>query len=69
MIRICLTKIILCLFQHSNSTMLERVKFSVVFVSVLQVLNQLNLFAEDDVDSAAEALNDVSFCPLRRKEN
>lgn len=29
------------------------------------MLNQLNLFSEDDVDSAAEALNDVSFRPLR----
>jgi len=45
--------------------MLERVRFSVVFFRLLQVLNQLNLFSEDDVDSAAEALNDVSFRPLR----
>lgn len=27
----------------------------------LQVLHQLNVFSEDDVDAAAEALNDVSF--------
>lgn len=26
-----------------------------------QVLEQLNVFAHDDVDAAAEALNDVSF--------
>lgn len=27
----------------------------------LQVLKQLNVFAEEDIDTAAEALNDVSF--------
>lgn len=30
----------------------------------LQVLKQLNVFAKEDIDTAAEALNDVSFIYL-----
>lgn len=35
-----------------------------MFWCYLQVLQQLNVFSNDDVDSAAEALNDVSFKAL-----
>lgn len=45
-------------------------RFRVIHISCssLQVLHPLNVFSEDDVDAAAEALNDVSlrvlFSPL-----
>jgi len=53
-----------CGCEAFGITLELRIYVHMTYIVSLQVLEQLNVFSEDDVDAAAEALNDVSFRSL-----